>query len=343
MFLNLSLNFLFYIFSSISFLLTVFSDKFLPDQFLRDSLYLEQRINSNIIGYNDSFQVIANLYAKLGINQANIGLRIIEWIIFFLALIQVSSKLSNNTKNYFVFILTSVYLALIPFYGSLFTKEILVVVCINTYLFLKKLFRNKYDLFLLISMICLIIITIRKYYLITLIFMLFFSIIGRRSFLTKSLSPLFLISFLSTFDSRTNTLSGLAGIEIFQIRNITNDNLKILARSRILQSNISTNPIENIKTFGEVLVQVLFPFQLLTISFYSILTFFAVLVINFSLCGQFLFSERSSIGLESIFLFAFFSTSLIFEPDLGSYVRHGFVYIPFAIYLQKNQKKFYLT
>ncbi len=191
----------------------------------------------------------------------------------------------------------------------------------------------KYELLLLILMQLAIIILLRKYYLLTLGFMFFYILINQRLFKLRILFPVIIISFLATIDARTNILSRFTNIEIFQIRNITNDNLEIVARSRINQSTLSKNPIENLQTFTEVLQQVLLPFQLFSLSLYSLFTILMVIVISFALCSQYLIMKEATNSPESIFLFAFFSTALIFEPDLGSYVRHGFVYILLTISL----------
>ena len=332
------LKIFFYIQSAISLLLTAFSDKFLPEQFLRDSIYFEQRINSNITGYTDSFQVIVNLYTNLGITQASIGLRVFEWLLFFIALLQCRAKPKTSNTEILVFVLSSLYLALLPFYGSLFTKEFLVVIVVNIYFLMKRLAGCKYDIFLLVSMQLVIISSIRKYYVITLIFMIIFLVMRNWLIRYRVFFPVILISFIATVDARTSILTRITGFEIFEIRNITNDGLRIVARSRIQQSNISTSPFENLETFGQVMVQVFFPIQLLSFSVYAFFTFFTVIAINYVLCSQYLIFKTKNLAPEACFLFAFFSTSLIFEPDLGSYVRHGFVYIPFVISLLTKRK-----
>jgi hypothetical protein len=158
-------------------------------------------------------------------------------------------------------------------------------------------------------------------------------IVKQRLYKFRLLFPILLISLLSTIDARTQIFTRISSFEIFQIRNQTNEGLRIVARSRINQSNLSINPFENLQTFAEVMGQVVFPFQILSFSLYSIFTFLAVLVIGYALCSPYLLAKESRDEPEAIFLFAFFTTALIFEPDLGSYVRHGFVYIPLAISL----------
>jgi hypothetical protein len=330
---TIRLKILFYIEVFASFLLTAFSDSFLPEQFLRDSRYFEQRINSNVTGYKDSFQVIVDLYSNLGITQASVSFRILEWLLFFVALLQCRSRAKSFNRETAVFVLSSFYLFFIPFYGSLFTKELLIVIILNAYFLLKKLVGPKYNLILLISLQLAIIILLRKYYLLTLGFMFVFMIVKQRLYKFRLLFPILLISLLSTIDARTQIFTRISSFEIFQIRNQTNEGLRIVARSRINQSNLSINPFENLQTFAEVMGQVVFPFQILSFSLYSIFTFLAVLVIGYALCSPYLLAKESRDEPEAIFLFAFFTTALIFEPDLGSYVRHGFVYIPLAISL----------
>jgi hypothetical protein len=80
-------SFLFGAISILSVLATVFSEKFLPVQFTRDSWYFQQRINSLVTGETDSFQVIVNFYQRFGITQSSAGLRLVQWFIFFFALL----------------------------------------------------------------------------------------------------------------------------------------------------------------------------------------------------------------------------------------------------------------
>ena len=335
---SIHLNLFFYIESVISLLLTTFSDRFLPEQFLRDSNYFEQRINSNITGYTDSFEFIVNLYTSLGITQATAGLRIIEWLLFFLALLQCRIRINATKTDFTVFLLSSVYLMLLPFYGSLFTKEIFIIIVINIYLLCRKMINHKYILLLIIVMQLVIIVSIRQYYLLTLSFMLFYLVMKERIYKFRILFPLVLITILSTLDTRTSIFSKMSGIDIFEIRNITNSGLRIIARSQITQSSLSRSPLENLESFSEVMMQILFPIQLLTFSLYSLFTFLAVIAINYSLCSEYLIKRYEKLSPEAVFLFAFFSTSLIFEPDLGSYVRHGFVFIPIVISIRNSRK-----
>ena len=334
---TIRLKILFYIEVFVSFLLTAFSDSFLPEQFLRDSKYFEQRINSNVTGYKDSFQVIIDIYNNLGITQASVSLRMLQWLVFFVALLQCRSRAKSFNRETAVFVLSSFYLFLIPFYGSLFTKEILIVMLLSAYFLLKKLLGPRYNLILLISLQLAIIILLRKYYILTLGFMFVFMIVKQQLYKFRFLFPILLISLLATIDARTQIFTRISSFEIFQIRNQTNEGLRIVARSRINQSDISINPFENLQTFAEVMAQVVFPFQILSFSLYSIFSFSAVLVVGYALCSQYLLAKDYRDEPEAIFLFAFFTTALIFEPDLGSYVRHGFVYILFAISLLHKQ------
>ncbi len=323
----------FYVECAISLVATSFSDNFLPEQFLRDSIYFEQRINSKITGYKDSFQVVVSLYGHLGITRASVGLRIIEWFIFFLALSQSRNLVKAHKNRAPVFFLSSFYLALLPFYGSLFTKEFLVILMINIYLIFKKILGTKFNFTLIVVFQLFIALILRKYYLITLSFMFFYKSTGNHLYKIRLIFPILLISMMATLDARTQIISQISKIEVFSIRNFTNENLKIVANSKITQSALSSNYFENLGTFLDVAKQVLFPVQLLSPSIYSIFTFLTVIIINLALCGNFLLVRKTGQETESVFLFAFFSTALIFEPDLGSYVRHGFVFLLFTILL----------
>lgn len=322
---------IFFIFSLVSFFLTVFSDTFLPEQFLRDSRYFEMRINSKITGYEDSFQSVITLYSIMGIQRASLGLKIAEWGIFFVALL-ISRKISNIRKNSKAILFFSIfYLLLLPFYGSLFTKEILIVLLLTFYLILTIVIKDKHKLLILLGFEILTVLFLRKYYVITIAFTIFYFLIGRFRNRFSILYPIILISIFSTLNNRTGVLTSISGVDVFQIRNITNEGLKIVARSRIEQNPPSGNFISNFLGIMHVVQQILVPYQLLNANAYSLFTFLTVLIVNFILMWSYLTNFRKHPDPESCFLYAFFSTALIFEPDLGSYVRHGFIFALLAI------------
>jgi hypothetical protein len=85
-----------------------------------------------------------------------------------------------------------------------------------------------------------------------------------------------------------------------------------------------------------VILDMILPFRILAPSIYSLAIFIASFTIGASLIFPYNLPKYSKYP-ESAFLCAFFVTSTIFEPDLGSFSRHGFLYIPLVIrcmYLQ---------
>jgi hypothetical protein len=319
--------------------LTIFSEKFLPEQFLRDSAYFELRIDSKVSGYTDSFQTIANLYSTLGINRTTTELKIIEWGIFFVALLlsRSNAKVGKNSKQ--LLLLSTFYLMLLPFYGSLFTKEILIVLLLTIYLILKKMLKNKYNLVLIIFFQFTIFVLLRQYYAITLGFTVFYFLIGKYKNRFIGIYPVIIIGIFSTLNSQTGVITALTGVNVFQIRNITNESLEIIARSKIEQNPPSGNLIYNLINTLHVTQQILFPYKLLGTDLYEFFTFLTVLIVNFILLRNYFLQIEKSPTPEASFLFAFFSTAIIFEPDLGSYVRHGFVFALISMTLLNYRHK----
>lgn len=330
---------LFIVSSVVSFFLTIFSNEFLPEQFLRDSSYFEMRINSAVSGYTDSFQTMANLYSAIGIVEATLGLKILEWLIFYLALLlsRHVAKIGKNSSQLAFF--STFYLMLLPFYGSLFTKELLIVIFLTIYLVIRKYLKPKYRLFLILVFEIAVSIYLRQYYVITIAFTILYFIVGRYRNRFSILYPLVIISLFSTINYRTGFVTNLAGVDVFQIRNLTNEGLKIVARSRIDQHPPSGNLIHNMFSTLHVMQQIVFPYELLRADIYAFFTFFTVISVNLILLTYYIIKIGKTPTPEASFLFAFFSTALIFEPDLGSYVRHGFVFTLISITQLNNRKK----
>ena len=314
----------------LSFLGTVYSDKLLPEQYLRDSEYFGKRIETNVSGYSDSFQTIVNLYRFFGIEKPNVGLRIIVWLVFFLALSIVRFKNSRKYNSSFTDLISAIYLLFVPLYGSQFSKEFLVILLIIPTLIALRIFSNKKTLIILMTFQLSIILLIRQYYLITILGTILFVVIRKKSKLLRVLIPIVFVGLFTGFDSQTGLTSQLFGMNLFEIRNQINSDLIIQANTRIFQSAYTPNVIENIFIYIKVLINILFPLNVLTFSGYSVVIFLASFILSCSVVTPYFINRIDKI-FEPSFLLAYFFTASIFEPDLGSFSRHTFVYLLFTL------------
>lgn len=318
-------------FCFLSFTLTIFSESFVPEQFTRDSTFIENRMNSRITGFSDSFQTMVNIYRFFGIDNSTIYLRIIEWFIFFIAIYISIHSIPHEFRTLNILMTSIFYLILIPFYGSLFTKELLISSLICIFLILRRS-SNVNIMFLYAILIATYALTIRSYYFLTLFFFCLYILLDSR-FLTSKLSfsfPILILAFGATVDSIFQLSSKFLDFNLFNIRIETQTGFKVGVNSIIYQDPLSQNLIANIINFGKVAVQFLFPVSILESNVYTVVVFFIVLFMVWQLVLQ--YAKRSDIkSYDAIFLWSYFSVSLIFEPDLGSFIRHSFPFIPIIL------------
>ena len=321
---------------------TIFGTRYIPAAFFRDSSYITDRINSSVTGLSDSFELTANLYRLVNLDQISTFGRIIQWLIFF-ACIQVAFSLCQYKLNRLgPAIVASVYLILIPFYGAVFTKELIIALGILIYLIAIKILMNRRGFqlinntfssivpILILSMI--FAFTIRRYYFITSLLIVFYFFLNRFRFsiVTRITIPVLLISVASTVEYYVNLGLSVLRIDIFNIRINILDQLRIPANSSIKQEPITGSIVDNLLNFSEVWFQFIFPLNLIKLDFYY-LGVFTVSFVTFMMVVLPYVSKRTSVHAHSIFLYAYFTTALIFEPDLGSFTRHTFVLIPLLL------------
>jgi hypothetical protein len=154
----------------------------------------------------------------------------------------------------------------------------------------------------------------------------------------RGLSPILLLGSLATLESQFAILRQFSQEDIFNIRMKIQMGLKFPANSKIVQERVDSSFFHNIENYSQIYLQMVFPYNLLQFSVYSIATFIIVVYISTSLTFAFI-RARDFISAEVIFLFSYFVVALIFEPDLGSYVRHSF---PFLALVARNAHSPYL-
>jgi len=324
----------FYLVAAVSFIVTLFSSILVPLQFTRDSELYANRISSAVTGYDDSYQVVVNFYQIFGITQNNITLKILAWFLFF-GIITIALRIRSVTfLSVSTFCTSSIYFLLIPFYGSVLTKETFIGIFLILYFLIKNARPKSNGLLLPVLLMLVYAVILRNYYFITLSVFFFYNLAsGRiRPGVSRALSPIILLGLIATIESRLGILGKLGQGDVFNIRTKIQMGLKFAANSRINQDMSNLSFFHNIENYFQIWIQMVFPYNLLQLSFYSVATFLMVVYISMSFTLPFI-RARSYIPIEVVFLFSYFVVALIFEPDLGSYVRHSF---PFLTFVARN-------
>lgn len=314
----------------ISLIFTAFADKILPPQYLRDSNYFTARIESRVSGYSDSFQQVVDVYKFLSIEKPTLWIRILEWLIFFTALLVVRSEKFNTGNSISADVLSICYLTFLPLYGSLFSKEFFVALFFLPTLFLLK-YSTKQSSFIILLIFALVIsILIRPYFIITFLSTIILYLLNNRKWITKFLTIVLSFAIISAIDSKLQLSNRFLGVNLFNLRNEINANVSIEANTKISQNQYTSNIFNNISIYLKVILDMVMPLKVLSLRLYSLAIFIASFIIAFCLNLAY-FSKKYGKYPEASFLCAFFITSTIFEPDLGSFSRHGFLYILLVI------------
>jgi len=310
----------------LSLLCTSYANIIIPKQFLRDNAYYEQRIGSKTSGYNDSFQVIVDLYKFLQIEKSNMGTRIASWLVFYIALAIVRSKFSKKFNSLRAESISIIYLIFIPFYGSQFSKEFLVIILLIVTLLALNMIPDKKNLIVLVIFQLAIAILIRQYYFITVIATFFFILLRNRSKLIKLLAPILVIAVGAFVNLKTNFSEKLFNVNLFEIRNVINANSVIKANTMIFQDPYTTNIFENFLNYIKVIGRIIFPVNVFNWTIYSYGIFLTSIILSSLIIVPY-FQKKLNTIFEPSFLIAYFFTATIFEPDLGSFSRHTFIYL----------------
>lgn len=334
----------------LSLVVTSFSSSFLPERFLRDSVYISQRIQSSISNWDDSFETLKDIYVLFGVNSLTLTLKIFQWTLCFIAfqLSMVVANLRFGTKQ--VAAISVFYFGLIPFFGAVLSKEVIAVLLIN-FLLLAVLTLQKTGLkfdtlqvtYFLVVFCLGMAVAVRPYYFLTGLIFLGMSLIKKRllgeraSWIRVALIPVLSASLIVYIDYQISFLRNTIGYPLYQARNRINEGLALVANSKIEQSINPDSLSDLILEFINIFRQFLLPFDLFTSGIYGYaaasVSLISVLALLYPSASRKL--RQHPVG---IFFLAYFTVALLFEPDLGSFVRHTFVYCLFLPLLSINER-----
>ena len=315
-------------------LLSLFANFFVPEQFLRDSKYYDQLISSSVTGYTGPINLIENIYSFIGVNASGLFLRILSTIIFIFNVYLISRFMQLKFSTIPQYVIFSFSFLLIPFYGSGYSKEL--IVAIANIIILLILNKYKYFQYLYIPFLSTLIgLTLRPYYLLTLLFfVIIYQIFKYVKFSFNRVLILHLLfSTLMTLEYNFKLVLTSTGYDLLNIRLNAQSVLGIAARSNIEHSAYNGNFLHNVTVFTQITKSMIFPYDEFTSSPYIILAFGINTMVWIILlkCLTVQFSKtKNMIYHIAIFLLSFTLTAEIFEVDAGSFVRHFFPYLAFG-------------
>jgi hypothetical protein len=337
------------IFIILSFFASLFSQMILPAVYLRDSDYIIQRIDSRVTGVGDSFESVSRFYSFLGLAENSVYVRFFQWCLFFLAF-QLAVKVSKIAQNRVgSTLVTALYFTLIPFYGSVLTKEVFMITGIalflGTLLFLDSRNEKSKNLILKIKLGLLFLLlitfgfTFRDYYFIVPMFMLIYFYFDRKiNSASKALFlPPILIAILATVDGIFSISSRLFQFQLFNIRLDILDQLYIVANTKVTQGVSGNSIIRNGIVWLDVYQQFIFPVKTFRPSLFGLGIYVVVTLTCIILLSPYV-SRKCKGNPNAVLFVALFTTLLIFEPDLGSFARHSFVWFPIALLILAENK-----
>lgn len=327
--------------------LSLLADFFVPEQFLRDSKYYDQLISSSVTGFTGPINLIENIYSFIGVNASGLFLRILSTIIFIFNIYLISRFMELKFSKIPQYVIFSLSFLLIPFYGSGYSKEL--IVAITNVLIILILNKYKYFQYLYIPFLSTLIgVLLRPYYFLTLFFFIIIYQIFKhfRSLLTRILILHLLFSTLMTLEYKSKMVLSSTGYDLLNIRLNAQSVLGIAARSNIEHSAYDGNFFHNVTVFTQITKSMIFPYEEFTLSPYIILAsgVNAMVWVIILKCLTVQFSKtKNMIYHIAIFLLSFTLTAQIFEVDAGSFVRHFFPYLAFgAIILGLDRNKYFV-
>jgi hypothetical protein len=332
--------------ASFALLLSLLANFFVPEQFLRDSTYYDQLISSSVTGYTGPVNLIEKIYAFIGVNASGLFLRIFSTIIFIINIYLISRFMQLKFSKIPQYVIFSFSFLLIPFYGSGYSKELIVAIANIIIILILNIY--KYFEHLYIPILSTFIgLTLRPYYFLTLLFFIIIYQIFKyfRSSLTRILILHLLFSTLITLEYKFKIVLTSTGYDLLNIRLNAQSVLGIAARSNIEHSAYNGNFFHNVTVFTQITKSMIFPYDEFTLSPYIILasginTMVWVILLK---CLTVQFSKtKNMIYHIAIFLLSFTLTAEIFEVDAGSFVRHFFPYLAFGAIIMGLDRNKYL-
>jgi hypothetical protein len=325
--------------SCLSVMLTINARKFLPERFLRDNNYIDMRIDTRITFWNDSFDLPVNIYKffLLGSGEEHLLVSLFGWLVGFLPYYLIYRM--HKTFNLLCSILFYTGILLLPFYYFGYTKEIISsFICLSLVIAAQYLNNKSANIFL--TLVFLITGSIFRTYWILL----------AAVFLALTLTGKYHLKLPDIVRIVAIPISSIVLVIICQLANITEVN-----RARLIPqqsfSDVATNSLlPGVDLGGGFLILVQNIFSVFTglvfpiviyknISLYSIFAIFVCTLLS----GTTLMTNSKQRSKQFSNHYHYFPVSLliiqlIFEPDLGSYVRHVAPFIPLLV-MQLSDKK----
>lgn len=327
--------------SIVSLLLSLTAKRWLPEQFLRDSSLVNERVFGSVSGYADTFSIVSELYQFLAILLNPSLLAFAQWGICIVPLLLISRIAVQPYSDFKTRIIAGVYILLIPVYLSSYSKELIVILGVNIVLLF--FWRSKKDnhRVIIFAFTLVGLSSLRPYYILTLFLTLVF--VGILWRINRKWLPVVLVvltTTIFTIESITKIVASISNVNILNLRFNVQNGSPVQVNSRIYAEIYGSSFLENLSINIKVLKSIVFPFGLNQISLYIL----GATAITWILIYAFLSQawtyrwESLSTRLLRSFLFCYMLVALIFEPDVGSLNRHSFAWLPLVILLASTRK-----
>ena len=325
--------------SFLSLILTINARSYLPERFIRDSNYINLRINTKVTFWNDSFDLPVNIYKFFHLTSTddNLLVSLFGWIIGFLPYYIIYRL--HKELNLIGSILFYIGILLLPFYYFGYTKEVISsFVCLSLVIAARKLDHMNANIFLLLIFL-LAGSVFRTYWILLSVVFALLTFTERYHRILPNIFRILMIPFTSIFLVLICQLAGMTGIN--RARLIPQQSFSDVATNSLLPGvDLGGGSIILVQNIFEVFVGLVFPILIYkSISVYSI---FAILICTL-LTYATLNTNIKQRCVNHLYTYHYFPVSLliiqlIFEPDLGSYVRHVAPFIPIIV-MQMTTKR----
>jgi hypothetical protein len=327
--------------SAVSLLMSLTAQRWLPERFLRDSSLVNERVFGSVSGYTDTFSIVAELYDFLAIFLNSNFLAFFQWSICIVPLLLISKIAIQPYSDFKTRIIAGVYILLIPFYVSSYSKEIIVILGVNFVLLFFWKFKNEKYRVIIFAFTLIILSALRPYYILTLFLTLVFvGILWRINWKWLPVALVISATTIFTFESITKLIDSISKVNILNLRFEVQNRTPVQVNSSIYAEIYGSSFLKNLFINIKVLKSIIFPFEFNEISLYIIgataitwILIYALLTQTWTYRWEFL-----STRLLRSFLFCYLLVALIFEPDVGSFNRHSFAWLPLVILLASTRK-----
>lgn len=329
--------------SFLAIVLSVVSGSIVPEQFLRDSSYFDQILSSSVSGFSGPVSLIGSIYSFIGIHTPGVTLRLVSAGIFIVNVHIIFKYFDLKLERKTQYFTTSLCFLLIPFYGSGYSKELLVAIANISILGLLYRFESiRFLYFPLVSI--LIALTLRPYYLLTLLFfaIMFLTLNHIRTVAGRITFIVLILSTVITAEYHTRLILEISGFNILNVRATSQSVLEIAARSQIEQVELTGSFLHNLLAVLQVIRSMIFPYSELDSSLYLVAAFGINLVVwGIVVKSLSVVASRDGATTKALasFILAFVMTATFFEVDAGSFVRHFFPYLPLGVIILQSVSK----